>query len=80
MRPYGEQRRERETGLYYLRSRWYDAQFAHFVSEDPIGLSGGINPYAYAGHDSVNAGGAVGGVLPSVGSAVAAWDAYNACS
>ena len=44
-----------ETGLYYYRARYYDPTLAHFVSEDPIGLSGGINPYASAGNDPVNA-------------------------
>jgi RHS repeat-associated protein len=43
------------TGLYYVRARWYDAALARFVSEDPIGLDGGINDYAFAGNDPVNA-------------------------
>lgn len=42
------------TGLYYVRARWYDPDLARFVSEDPIGLEGGINTYAYAGNDPVN--------------------------
>lgn len=36
-----------ETGLMYYRARWYDPQQGRFVSEDPIGFSGGINFYAY---------------------------------
>jgi RHS repeat-associated protein len=36
-----------ETGLYYNRARYYDPMLGRFVSEDPIGLSGGINQYAY---------------------------------
>ncbi|HEV2147523.1 MAG TPA: RHS repeat-associated core domain-containing protein [Longimicrobiaceae bacterium] len=43
-----------ETGLYYYRARYYDPALARFISEDPIGLEGGINPYAYAGNDPVN--------------------------
>jgi RHS repeat-associated protein len=43
-----------ETGMYYMRARYYDPQLARFISEDPIGVSGGINPYAYAGNDPVN--------------------------
>ena len=35
------------TGLYYVRNRWYDPHMGRFVSEDPIGLAGGINQYAY---------------------------------
>jgi RHS repeat-associated protein len=44
-----------ETGLYYVRARYYDPQQGRFVSEDPIGLAGGINPYAYVSNDPVNA-------------------------
>jgi len=42
------------TGLYYVRNRWYDATLARFLSEDPIGIDGGMNTYAYAGNDPVN--------------------------
>jgi RHS repeat-associated protein len=42
------------TGLYYVRARWYDPAMARFVSQDPIGLAGGMNTYAYAGNDPVN--------------------------
>jgi RHS repeat-associated protein len=36
------------TGLYYYRARYYNATLQRFISEDPIGLGGGINSYAYA--------------------------------
>ncbi len=42
------------TGLYYVRNRWYDPVDNRFVSEDPIGLAGGINTYAYVGNDPMN--------------------------
>jgi len=42
------------TGLYYVRSRWYDPATARFISQDPVGLSGGMNTYAYAGNDPVD--------------------------
>jgi RHS repeat-associated protein len=42
------------AGLYYVRARWYDAGMGRFISEDPIGLAGGINNYAYAANDPVN--------------------------
>ncbi|CAA9324894.1 MAG: hypothetical protein AVDCRST_MAG68-2028 [uncultured Gemmatimonadetes bacterium] len=45
---------EEHSGLYQVRARWYDAQQGRFVSEDPIGLAGGINPYVYAGNDPIN--------------------------
>jgi len=40
--------------LYYVRSRWYDPQSRSFLSEDPLGLAGGRNTYAYADNDPVN--------------------------
>lgn len=43
-----------ETGLYYNRARYYDPALGRFISEDPIGLEGGVDPYAYAGNDPVN--------------------------
>ena len=39
-----------ETGLYYYRARYYDPSAGRFFSEDPIGFSGGINFYEYAGN------------------------------
>jgi RHS repeat-associated protein len=39
---------DEETGLYYNRYRYYDSDAGQFVSEDPIGLQGGINNYQYA--------------------------------
>ncbi|HKT09232.1 MAG TPA: RHS repeat-associated core domain-containing protein [Gemmatimonadaceae bacterium] len=44
-----------ETHLYYNRARYYDPQLARFISEDPIGQSGGVNQYAYAGNNPVGA-------------------------
>jgi RHS repeat-associated protein len=35
------------TGLYYYRARYYSPMMQRFISEDPIGFSGGINFYAY---------------------------------
>ncbi|EPB6698041.1 RHS repeat-associated core domain-containing protein [Escherichia coli] len=37
-----------ETGLHYNRFRYYDPDVGRFISQDPIGLAGGINPYVYA--------------------------------
>jgi RHS repeat-associated protein len=36
-----------ETGLIYYRARYYDPNIGRFVSQDPIGLRGGNNTYAY---------------------------------
>jgi RHS repeat-associated protein len=45
-----------ETGLYQVRARYYDPATRRFISEDPIGLEGGINSYVFAQSDPVNAG------------------------
>jgi RHS repeat-associated protein len=37
-----------ETSLYYYRARYYAPQAGRFLIEDPIGLAGGANYYAYA--------------------------------
>ena len=42
------------TGLQYNRNRYYNPAWGRFISEDPIGLVGGINRYAYVGNDPVN--------------------------
>ncbi len=43
-----------DAGLYYVRNRWYDPEVGRFISEDPIGIAGGINLYVYVGNDPVN--------------------------
>lgn len=43
-----------ETGLYYVRARYYDPAMGRFISEDPIGLAGGLNLYAYAQNSPMN--------------------------
>ena len=37
-----------ETGLHYNTFRYYDPEVGRFVTQDPIGLSGGTNLYHYA--------------------------------
>jgi RHS repeat-associated protein len=39
--------------LYYHRARYYDPQARRFISEDPIGLKGGINLYGYVGNSPI---------------------------
>jgi RHS repeat-associated protein len=41
------------TKLYYVRNRWYDANIGRFISEDPIGVNGGLNLYLFAGSDPI---------------------------
>jgi RHS repeat-associated protein len=51
---FGAREYDAETGFYYVRARYYDPVLGRFLSEDPIGLDGGINPYAYAANNPVN--------------------------
>ncbi|MFO0613418.1 MAG: RHS repeat-associated core domain-containing protein [Polyangiaceae bacterium] len=36
-----------ETGLFYNRFRYYDPEIGRYISEDPIGLIGGAELFAY---------------------------------
>ena len=38
-----------ETGLAYNRFRYYDPELGRYISQDPIGLAGGIKLYGYVG-------------------------------
>jgi RHS repeat-associated protein len=42
------------TGLLYYRARYYQPRFQRFISEDPIGLAGGLNSYGYARNNPLN--------------------------
>ena len=42
------------SGLYHFRARWYDPVTGRWLSNDPIGISGGLNQYAFCGNDPVN--------------------------
>jgi RHS repeat-associated protein len=44
---YSGRERDPDTGLLYYRARFYDPQVGRFLSEDPLGLSAGPNPYEY---------------------------------
>jgi RHS repeat-associated protein len=39
---------DQEIGLCYNRYRYFDPHICSFISQDPIGLAGGENVYAYA--------------------------------
>jgi RHS repeat-associated protein len=45
---------DEETGLYYNRWRYYDPLQGRYITQDPIGLEGGFNLYAYVGGDPLN--------------------------
>jgi RHS repeat-associated protein len=43
-----------ETGYHYNYHRYYDPRTGRYLTPDPIGLAGGINPYVYVQNDPVN--------------------------
>lgn len=47
------QYRDEESGLYYNRYRYYAPELGRYVTQDPIGLTGGVNNYSYADGNSV---------------------------
>ena len=51
---YTGRRFDSETGLYYYRNRYYDAQLGRFVSRDPAGYEGSEwNLYEYCASDPI---------------------------
>jgi RHS repeat-associated protein len=44
---YQGQYEDAETGLYYNRFRYYSPEEGIYISQDPIGLNGGISLYSY---------------------------------
>ena len=43
-----------ETGLHYNWHRYYDPDAGRYLTPDPIGLTGGINPFVYSYNHPVN--------------------------
>ncbi|MEM6790080.1 MAG: RHS repeat-associated core domain-containing protein [Myxococcota bacterium] len=41
------QQADDETGLHYNMARYYDPAFGTYLSPEPLGIEGGLRPYAY---------------------------------
>ena len=39
---------DEETGLHYNRHRYYDPMLGRYITQDPIGLAGGMNKFVYS--------------------------------
>jgi len=77
----GQQEYDGETALYHMGARYYDPQLGRWLSEDPAGIAGGLNLYAYAGNDPVNGRDPTGmhdctGVEDPTGGH---WECHNPC-
>ena len=56
--PFGYKAREedRETGLIHMRHRYYSPRLERFLNQDPIGIAGGLNTYAFGAAEPINRG------------------------
>lgn len=46
--------RENDEEIYYYRNRYFNTALHRFISEDPIGLAGGMNAFLYVNASPIN--------------------------
>ncbi|MGH2509488.1 MAG: RHS repeat-associated core domain-containing protein, partial [Ktedonobacteraceae bacterium] len=51
---YTGQQYDEESGLYFLRARYYQPAAGRFLERDPVGYAAGSNLYSYVGNDPEN--------------------------
>jgi RHS repeat-associated protein len=64
--PFGYKAREedRETGLVYMRHRYYSPRLERFLNQDPIGIAGGLNSYGFVSGSPTNGADPLGLISP----------------
>ncbi|OCG40160.1 hypothetical protein A9G29_01065 [Gilliamella sp. Fer2-1] len=45
---------DEETGLHYNLNRYYDPFTGRYITQDPLGIQGGLNSYQYVNGDPIN--------------------------
>jgi RHS repeat-associated protein len=70
--------REQDTqDLYYYRARYYAPALGRFISEDPIGITGGTNLYTYAHANPLSNGDPLGLFCIPLPDETTAWQDYD---
>jgi RHS repeat-associated protein len=65
------------NNLYYMRARYYDANLGRFISEDPAGIAGGLNLFAYVGGNPMILVDPTGRTQADVNRAISILSAYH---